>query len=288
MSNLAVRILTAVIAGAGTVAAIILSPWGAFAFCFLVSILGIIEFFKITGVKSIGARASLLLLASFTWLEFVQLLLRALHDVNLDLPNWISGSQIFILVAVAGILLLFEKNEKDPLGTLGKLFLGYFWVFMPLALLFALGLEVAPSLANDGTLYYTQSILSFRVVLGVLFLTWTTDSMAYFGGKYLGKHKLFERISPKKTWEGSIIGLLCCLALGFGLDQWWPHEWSWMVVAAIVGTFGQLGDLVESMIKRSLDIKDSGGLLPGHGGILDRFDGMYISIPLLTFYQSLL
>ena len=121
--------------------------------------------------------------------------------------------------------------------------------------------------------------------MGLLFLHWMLDVMAYFGGRFLGKNKLFKRISPKKTWEGAIIGVIFCLGLGISLDALWPEDkWSWIVVAAIVSVVAQFGDLVESLIKRSVDLKDSGGLLPGHGGVMDRFDGMYLTIPVVYLY----
>ncbi|MCB0856159.1 MAG: phosphatidate cytidylyltransferase, partial [Bacteroidetes bacterium] len=125
--------------------------------------------------------------------------------------------------------------------------------------------------------------------LGILLLTWVLDSGAYFAGRWLGKHPLFPRISPKKTWEGSIGGAVLCIALGVLLEKMLPAQpYNWIVIAAIISVFSQLGDLIESMFKRSIEIKDSGSLLPGHGGMLDRFDGIYVSIPFLFLYFSLL
>ena len=111
--------------------------------------------------------------------------------------------------------------------------------------------------------------------------------MAYFGGRFLGKHKLFERISPKKTWEGAIIGAAFCILLGYILQMTWLVQWNWIIVASIIAVFSQLGDLVESMFKRSIHIKDSGSLLPGHGGFLDRFDGIFLSTPVIFIYSLL-
>jgi phosphatidate cytidylyltransferase len=129
-----------------------------------------------------------------------------------------------------------------------------------------------------------KGLYDFRVILGMLFLTWMLDTMAYFGGRFLGKHKLWERISPKKTWEGAATGAVFCIGLSIGLECWWPMSWSWLVVGLITSVVSQLGDLVESMYKRSLQIKDSGGILPGHGGLLDRFDGLLITIPVVYLY----
>ncbi len=112
------------------------------------------------------------------------------------------------------------------------------------------------------------------------------DTGAYLVGRKFGKHKLFERISPKKTWEGSFGGAILGLGVGYLNAQLFPDLslFNWMIVALLVVVFGSLGDLVESMFKRSLGIKDSGKLLPGHGGILDRFDGIFIAAPVVYTY----
>ena len=129
----------------------------------------------------------------------------------------------------------------------------------------------------------------FQILL-VFILIWANDSFAYLVGRKFGKTKLFERISPKKTWEGSIGGVFFGLLLGYlnsqifdGLDT--P---TWMAIAVIVVIFGSLGDLVESLFKRSLGIKDSGKILPGHGGVLDRFDGIFISAPMVYTFLKIL
>ena len=118
-------------------------------------------------------------------------------------------------------------------------------------------------------------------VFGLLLLIWTNDTMAYFVGSQLGRRKLFERISPKKTWEGTIGGGLCAVLVAWGLsfiikDFTQPQ---WLVLGMVAAVFGTLGDLVESMLKRSVGVKDSGNLLPGHGGLLDRFDAFIFALP---------
>jgi phosphatidate cytidylyltransferase len=124
------------------------------------------------------------------------------------------------------------------------------------------------------------------ILVGYFGFTWIYDTGAYLYGKQFGKHKFFERISPKKTWEGTMAGTLIALTVAFGLSflstglPWYD----WLALAVIVIFFGTFGDLVESMFKRSLNIKDSGTILPGHGGILDRFDTMLISAPFVFLY----
>jgi phosphatidate cytidylyltransferase len=127
------------------------------------------------------------------------------------------------------------------------------------------------------------------MVIGYLVILWLNDTGAYFIGSLLGKHRLFERISPKKSWEGSIGGAALSLITAWAVSLVFTDIslWKWLVMAGIISITGTLGDLVESMLKRSLDVKDSGSLLPGHGGILDRFDAVFLSVPFVFVFLSL-
>ncbi len=123
-----------------------------------------------------------------------------------------------------------------------------------------------------------------------LVLVWVSDSFAFFGGKLFGKHKLAERISPKKTWEGSIIGFLFTMLSGVVIWKFiYPDFtlWHWLSVTLIVGFFAQIGDLFESNLKRSVKVKDSSNLIPGHGGALDRFDSILFAVPALYIFLYL-
>lgn len=124
-------------------------------------------------------------------------------------------------------------------------------------------------------------------VIAVLATIWICDSAAYFGGRALGRHRLFPRVSPKKSWEGAIFGFLGAVGamvaareIGLGYLSL-THA---IVMGAIIGSVGQVGDLVESLIKRDAGIKDSSGLIPGHGGVFDRFDSFILVSPLIFLY----
>jgi len=127
-----------------------------------------------------------------------------------------------------------------------------------------------------------------RLLLFALVITWTADTIAYFVGRAIGKHPLAPHISPKKTWEGSIGSMIGSLLVAYAFSFWitilLPHL---LIMAAIGNIAGQMGDLLESAYKRSAGVKDSGGLLPGHGGILDRIDALILCIPVIWYYLVL-
>ena len=137
--------------------------------------------------------------------------------------------------------------------------------------------------------YFSQVNGSFdpRLPFGFFLIVWANDTGAYLVGKFFGKHKLLEAVSPKKTWEGLIGGATSAIVLGYFLFSLMPStfpRFDWVIIAIIVAVFANVGDLIESQIKRIKGVKDSGKLLPGHGGVLDRFDGLLIALPLVIIY----
>ena len=167
--------------------------------------------------------------------------------------------------------LLFTKSDR-PFENVAFIMLGIIYIGMPFALL--------NFIAFDGDHFYAKT------VFGILLLTWLNDTGAFVVGSLLGKTPLMPRISPKKTWEGAIGGV--AISLGTGAILFYTINQlsllDWLVIAIIVSVFGSIGDLVESMLKRSKNIKDSGTLLPGHGGLLDRFDGFIFCVPFVAAY----
>lgn len=120
-----------------------------------------------------------------------------------------------------------------------------------------------------------------HLLLGTIFLIWSNDTFAYLGGSLFGKHKMIARISPGKTWEGTIIGVIIAFGLSFTFKSFLniPFPWLWPILGILVPILATLGDLVESLLKRKAGIKDSGQLMPGHGGALDRFDSLIFVSP---------
>lgn len=140
---------------------------------------------------------------------------------------------------------------------------------------------VLPMLAAN-VIAYHNGHLQWQGLLGLFILIWTNDSMQYFTGKAIGKHPLYPSVSPKKTIEGAIGGVVFTTAAGYLLSIYWHcfDSKHWMLLAATTAVFGIIGDLIESVLKRQIGIKDSGKFLPGHGGALDRFDSLLIVTPL--------
>lgn len=190
---------------------------------------------------------------------------------------------LFIPLFGAAALLELFLNGKEPFRNIGLFLLAIAYIALPLVLLAGIAsYRTGWCGAGEPQLGYHP-----HRVFGLLLLIWTNDTMAYFVGSQLGKNKLFERISPKKTWEGTIGGGICTMLIAWGLsfliDDFTPAQW--IALAAVAAVFGTLGDLVESMLKRSVGVKDSGNLLPGHGGLLDRFDAFIFALP---FYYMIL
>ena len=164
------------------------------------------------------------------------------------------------------------KPNASAFQNLGYIALGMLYIGMPFAMLIYV--------LFNGVGFHTN------IAMGLLLFTWINDTGAYFTGSIFGKTPFYPAISPKKTWEGTIGGLLFVLLLAGILSRYFFElELSeWLILGLIVAVFGSLGDLVESMLKRGLHIKDSGTLLPGHGGILDRFDAFIFMLPFACFY----
>ena len=178
------------------------------------------------------------------------------------------------LTAIVFIAELYRKKE-NPLGNIAVTLGGILYAAVPLALLPFIGIQYG----ENGIIYRPWIILNY------IFIVWSNDIGAFLTGCAWGRHRLFERISPKKSWEGFAGGVIA--AIGVGVLAGWLQEGSlllWGGLGAVVAVSGVWGDLVESMFKRSVGIKDSGRMMPGHGGFLDRFDAMLLSAPFVFVY----
>jgi len=177
------------------------------------------------------------------------------------------------LIPIAAITLF--KYSRELYFENGKLIFTVVYLALPFG--FALGLPKFSTL--DPSKPLTLEVFMLFVLI------WSSDTFAYLTGKFFGKHKMAPRISPKKTWEGFAGGVILTLVLGFFVEQYFPElRGNWMIVGFLVSVFAPLGDLVESQLKRSFAVKDSGNIIPGHGGILDRLDSFIICAPVIYLY----
>jgi phosphatidate cytidylyltransferase len=196
-------------------------------------------------------------------------------------------SFLFIIPVIIGIMILelYRKQEK-PFDSLAHTFFPLIYTAVPFSLF--------PFAAFSHTglrslIPFADNTFSPGIIIGFFLLIWANDTGAYLAGVTLGRHQLMERISPKKTWEGFFGGLILALAAAWLLSGWLGvvDRKGWLVISLIISITGTYGDLIESMLKRSGGVKDSGNIMPGHGGFLDRFDSTIISFPLVYLFISL-
>jgi phosphatidate cytidylyltransferase len=268
LSNLQQRVVAAVLGVAIIVWAILYSDWTFLILLCTISALTQLEFYKLLGLDGnqpltyYGTVCGLFIIV-LTYLIEKELISE--HNYFLISP---AATMIFFIK-------LYKKKDIKPFQNIAFTFLGIIYVALPFSMLSILALRGA---------HY-----NYEIVLGSLLLLWATDVGAYFAGTYFGKRKLFERVSPKKSWEGAVGGALCAAVVAGLLGVYFKtHQpWAWYCIGAIIVVSGTLGDLVESLFKRSIAIKDSGNTIPGHGGFLDRFDGLLLSAPFIVTFVKL-
>ncbi|WP_395045006.1 phosphatidate cytidylyltransferase [Flavobacterium sp.] len=181
-----------------------------------------------------------------------------------------------LFVSIKALLLLFN-TKKEKIDGISKYIYLIGYVIIPFLLLIKIPFGIKG---------YNP-----KIIISIFILIWTNDTFAYIVGKSIGKHKLLEKISPKKTIEGFFGGLLFCVLASVLISKYYigaSATYIWIIIALIVSVFGTLGDLIESKFKRMAGVKDSGKIMPGHGGILDRLDSVIFVAPFVfLFYQIL-
>lgn len=284
-SNLTQRIITGLAGSAAIIVGLIYSEWLYFAIFAIICFFSLREFYKLTradGTTPLKTLGMFLGMAIFLLSFFI-----ARNTIE---ANYYFA--VFPVLALAYIIMLYKKDEKKPFTNIAFTFLGLLYIVLPIALL---NHAVFPGI-KPGWHIVIHTGYNFEIILGSLLILWATDTGAYFAGTFLGKHKLFERISPKKTWEGFAGGVALAGIIAFtfyqillSVDSYTPilTPVDWIAITAIIIVGGTFGDLVESLLKRSISIKDSGSSIPGHGGFLDRFDGLFISAPFIVAYLKI-
>lgn len=245
----------------------------------VVSVWGLYEFYQLA--EKLGAKpykAIGLVSGSFV---FCQAIL-----INSECSTLIDSSNLIaICISLFFLVFVFALFDKKPNAVLNLVYTitGIIYVVIPFTLL--LHIACFNSIINDTVAPH----YNFHYVLGIILLIWISDVGAYLVGSFIGKHKLFERISPGKTWEGTIGATILTVGCSYIISIWYPELAlkHWIVISILVSVFGTIGDLIESMLKRQAGVKDSGKIMPGHGGILDRFDSLIFVSPFVYTYLEL-
>ena len=268
-SNLGQRAITSVVGAGVILTALVYSDWTYFLIFALILGASQMEFYKLSGLdgmlplKSFGTMLGLLILA----LTFMVEKERFPHEYLY---------LIFPLVSLTFFIKLYKKTDKKPFTGVAYTYLGIFYVAVPFSLL-------------NLAVFSVDAVYHYEILVGCILILWASDTGAYFAGTRFGKTKLFERVSPKKSWEGFIGGAFSALIVAFVISNYFLvlEDWKWLVIAGIIIIAGTYGDLIESLFKRSIEIKDSGSVLPGHGGFMDRFDGLLLSAPFITAFLKI-
>lgn len=279
LKNLIIRALSGAVLLGIVLGASWLGPYGYGALLVAILVVGMWEFYNLATAKGWTPRRALgiamgivLFITGFIVFDGYASGARAM-----DLDMLLSGSlYLTIFIPIVFIVELFHTSES-PMANIAMTLMGIFYVAFPLTLLL-----FVPVLIGD-SVWQPMNFLCF------LFIVWANDVFAYLVGVAFGRHRLCERLSPKKSWEGFFGGVLGALGMGaLGAYILGGNLWVWLGLATIVSVTSVLGDLVESMFKREAGVKDSGRIMPGHGGMLDRFDAVLIATPFAFVYLSVI
>ncbi len=247
------------------VASIFISPLFFGVLFLLITVVGTFELLRMSQ-KIEGLAVNQLVVFSLSVVSYSSIFLA----VILADKRWFLA--LILLLPVSLLVELYRKKE-NPLLNIAYSILPAIYIAIPLGVLNSL-LPI-----GEGFL-----LLAFFVTI------WAGDTFAFIVGSLIGKHRLFERISPKKSWEGTIGSIIITLAISY----WYPvifgilNGWQWAIFVVIALVAGSYGDLIESLFKRSVGVKDSGSIMPGHGGILDRFDAVFLASPLIFVFLQII
>ena len=274
LKNLLVRTVSGVVLAVVVLGAIVWSQWSFGLLLALLTVVGMREFYALAEAQGarpqriVGLVTGVVLLAlNFAFIcDDIQILGRESRVFAAGLAF------LLLLLPVMFICELYRRREH-PLTNIATTLLGVIYVAMPFSVMCYF-----PIIASD--------VWSPWVMIFYIFIIWANDVFAYLVGMSLGRHRLCERLSPKKSWEGFFGGVIGAVILGLVAARvLGGSEAAWAGLALVAAITGVLGDLVESMFKRAAGVKDSGSLIPGHGGVLDRFDAMLLSAPFVFVYM---
>jgi phosphatidate cytidylyltransferase len=277
-ANLRTRSITALGLGSIFVAAVILSEYSSALIFLIIALGGLIEFYTLIA-KSSDVKPQKIVGAILGLIVFMTgITLTVLADsTGISLIEWkkIGATFLVLFLGIAAGEML--RKSAQAFQNVSATIFGVLYTCIPFALLVNTGVDAQGNYAP-------------WTIMGFFFIIWASDTGAYFVGRSFGKHKLAERLSPKKTVEGFIGGIGASAIVGYLLSHYNSTlgVTTWLICGIVLAIAGTAGDLFESMLKRQLGVKDSGNILPGHGGILDRFDSTYFAAPVYWMFIKLL
>lgn len=237
----------------------------------LLAMLGVYEFISMTSEGKFPRFATLLDIAAAVILQVA-----AGASASESPKSFATLMMVYMMLIVARIVTQLYAEHRNPVNSLSRSLMAQVYIAVPLAILIII-----------------RNIFGAHLTLALLIFIWINDTGAFCVGSLMGRNKLFERISPKKTWEGFWGGMLFCVIAAFVMRGAFPQYYDMMSygdmcrLGILVSIFATFGDLVESMIKRTCGVKDSGKIIPGHGGILDRIDSLLLVVPVSLIYLIL-
>ncbi len=280
MKNLILRAITGAIYVALICASVLLGGWYYIIFFALIALLALHEFYYLCN-SSIGGENITTLIIDIAGGMILCVGLGCVNLTTLLTPftTAVLGGTFFtvyLLYLIARLVLQLYAHENSPLTNLAYSYMGQMYIALPLSIM---------------SMFYTLPDGKY-LLLAMFVMIWLNDTGAFCVGSLIGKHKLFPRISPNKSWEGFVGGVIFAIASGFMFKHFAPQYFESISLSGlcglgfIVGIFATWGDLAESLIKRTLGVKDSGNILPGHGGILDRIDSLLLVVPASLLYLT--
>lgn len=274
MKNLMVRTLSGLVLAVVVLGAIIWSQWSFGALLLVLLVGGMLEFYTLAEKQGNAPQKVVGLVAGVVLFVLNFALISDDIEILGNARQAFGCGLAFLLLLLPAMFIceLYRRNE-NPAAGIGTTLMGICYVALPLSLMCYI-----PIVGSD--------VWNPWMMVAYIFIIWANDVFAYLVGMSVGRHHLCERLSPKKSWEGFFGGIIGAVAMGivaaYLLDA---NMWAWAGLALVAAVSGVLGDLVESMFKRAAGVKDSGNLIPGHGGVLDRFDAMLLSAPFVFVYM---
>ena len=293
MKNVLTRSLSGLLLIIIVIGSVWFNSFSNFLLFLFILIVGLFEFYRFAKAANYYPNDKLGIASGVVFYSISYLV--AAHILPLSIFAIIIPMLIFISISEM------YRRKKNPISNISITIFGFVYVVLPMSLIHFIVLgnttngneaDIINSLSQSSIFNPEHQIIYYNAfyLIGYFIIQWVSDTGAFIFGISFGKHRLFERISPKKSWEGAIGGFITTIGAAFLAHYLFPQLElkHWISISLIITFFGIFGDLIESLFKRSVSVKDSGKIMPGHGGVLDRFDSTLIALPMVYFYLQII